>query len=71
MLTIQLDPPSLLPPLFKSTPNTEALAVVLNVLAVLLQAALNLFSQPGAMQDVSFSGRVALSYVLMSCVAES
>lgn len=53
MLTIQLDPPTFTPPLFKSTPNTEVHAVVLNVLVVLLQAAFSLFSQPGAMQDVS------------------
>ncbi|KAH8077079.1 ARM repeat-containing protein [Cristinia sonorae] len=51
MLTIQLDPPTLLPPLFKTPPNTAAHGVVLNVLAVLLQAAMQLFSQPGAMQD--------------------
>ncbi|THH27012.1 hypothetical protein EUX98_g7175 [Antrodiella citrinella] len=52
MLTIQLDPPNFLPGLFKkSPPDTEVHTVVLNVVAVLLQAALNLFSQSGAMQD--------------------
>ncbi|KAI0076848.1 ARM repeat-containing protein [Panus rudis PR-1116 ss-1] len=50
MLITQLDPPALLPSLFKTTPTNEANAIALNVLGVLTQTALALFSQPGAME---------------------
>lgn len=51
-LITQLNPPSLVPPLFKPTPTAEAHNIVLNVLAVLLQAALATFNQPGSMEAV-------------------
>lgn len=51
MLILQLDPPDLLPVLFKTMPTNEADAIVLNVLAVLLQTALEMFSQAGAMES--------------------
>lgn len=53
MLVTQLNPPSLLPTLFKPIPTAEAHAIVLNVLAALLQATLSFFSQPGTMEAVS------------------
>ncbi|CAL1698588.1 unnamed protein product [Somion occarium] len=50
MLVTQLNPPSLLPTLFKPIPTAEAHAIVLNALAALLQATLSFFSQPGTME---------------------
>ena len=52
MLVTQLNPPSILPPLFKPIPTAEAHAVILNVLAVILQTSLAFFSQPGNMENV-------------------
>ena len=43
---------SILPPMFKPTPTAEAHAVILNVLAVILQTSLAFFSQPGNMENV-------------------
>lgn len=54
MLTIQLDPPSLLPTTFKSVPTHEAEQIALNVLEVILQASLNVLSQPEAMESVCY-----------------
>ncbi len=71
ILVIQLDPPDLLPVLFKTMPTAEAHAIVLNVLAVLLQTALSMFSQAGAMETVScLAIAVALSFT-NSLVLES
>lgn len=52
MLVIQLDPPSLLPPRFKTT-NEEAQMVISYILPGLLQDSLTFLSQPGVMEDVS------------------
>lgn len=60
MLVTQLNPPALLPPLFKPTPTAEADAIVLNVLGVLLQTSLSFFSQPGNMESVSFSSPICI-----------
>ncbi|CDO75722.1 hypothetical protein BN946_scf184493.g20 [Trametes cinnabarina] len=49
MLIIQLNPPSLTAPTFKSEPTPEATAIALNVLQILLQTSLNAFAQPGVM----------------------
>ncbi|KAI9058664.1 ARM repeat-containing protein [Trametes sanguinea] len=49
MLIIQLNPPSLITPTFKSEPSPEASAIALNVLQVLLQTALSAFAHPGVM----------------------
>ncbi|EPT00042.1 hypothetical protein FOMPIDRAFT_1163505 [Fomitopsis schrenkii] len=51
MLTIQLDPPSLLPTTFKSVPTHEAEQIAVNVLGVILQASLTVLSQPEAMES--------------------
>ncbi|KAI0791113.1 ARM repeat-containing protein [Abortiporus biennis] len=50
MLIIQLNPPTILPTLFKPIPSSDADTIVLNVLGVLSQTTLSLFSQPGAME---------------------
>jgi hypothetical protein len=53
MLIIQLDPPILLlPTTIKTTPNTEAQALVSHLLPVLLQTSLAFLGQPGAMEEV-------------------
>ena len=52
MLVIQLDPPSLLPPRFK-TANEEAEMVISQILPGLLQDSLVFLGQPGVMEDVS------------------
>lgn len=52
MLVIQLDPPSLLPPRFKTT-NEEAQMVISHILPGLLQDSLTFLSRPGVMEDVS------------------
>lgn len=52
MLVIQLDPPSLLPPRFKTT-NEEARMVISQILPDLLQDSLVFLAQPGVMEDVS------------------
>jgi len=52
MLVIQLDPPSLLPPRFKTT-NEEAEMVISQILPGLLQDSLVFLGQPGVMEDVS------------------
>ncbi|KAJ3547929.1 hypothetical protein NM688_g5353 [Phlebia brevispora] len=49
MLIIQLDPPALLPTMFKSVPSAEANGVVRDVVSVLLQTSLRMFGQPGVM----------------------
>ncbi|KAH9912340.1 ARM repeat-containing protein [Epithele typhae] len=49
MLIIQLNPPSLLPATFKQEPTPEAQEVARNVLSVLLQTVLTVFSQDGVM----------------------
>ncbi|PCH43249.1 ARM repeat-containing protein [Wolfiporia cocos MD-104 SS10] len=51
MLAIQLDPPSLIPTIFKAIPSDETRAVVLNVLLILVQTTLNAMSQSGAMES--------------------
>jgi hypothetical protein len=53
MLIVQLDPPSLLPPIVKPGPNSEAEETVLRALPSLLEAGLSLLGQPGAMESVS------------------
>ena len=53
MLVIQLDPPSLLPPRFK-TNNEGAQVVVSQILPGLLQASLTFLGQPGVMEEVSY-----------------
>ena len=52
MLAIQLDPPSLLPPRFKTT-NEEAQVVISQILPDLLQDSLVYLGRPGVMEDVS------------------
>jgi hypothetical protein len=52
MLVIQLDPPSLLPPRFKTT-NGEAQTVISQILPGLLQDSLIFLGQPAVMEDVS------------------
>lgn len=52
MLSIQLDPPSLLPTTFKSVPTHEAEQIALNVLGVILQTSLTALGQPEAMESV-------------------
>ncbi|KAI0714221.1 ARM repeat-containing protein [Cerioporus squamosus] len=49
MLIGQLNPPSLVPTTFKSEPTPEASEIAFNVLQVILQTSLSLFSQPDAM----------------------
>jgi hypothetical protein len=51
MLVIQLDPPSLLPPRFKTT-NEEAQMVVSQILPGLLRDSLIFLSRQGVMEDV-------------------
>jgi hypothetical protein len=67
MLVIQLDPPSLLPPRFKTT-NEEAQAVISQVLPGLLQDSLIFLSQPGVMEDVSHRTCPALLSGLTVCL---
>jgi hypothetical protein len=52
MLTVQLDPPSLLPPVIKSEPTSGAQETILRALPVLLEAGLSALGQPGAMEAV-------------------
>lgn len=52
MLVIQLDPPSLLPPRFKTT-SEEAQVVISQTLPGLLRDSLIFLGQPGVMEDVS------------------
>jgi len=52
MLVIQLDPPSLLSPRFKTT-SEEAQMVIAQILPGLLQDSLIFLGQPGVMEDVS------------------
>ena len=59
MLVIQLDPPSLLPPRFKTT-NEGAQMVISQILPGLLQDSLAFLGRPGVMEDVSH--RIHLSF---------
>lgn len=52
LLVIQLDPPSLLPPRFKTT-SEEAQMVISQILPGLLQDSLIFLGQPGVMEEVS------------------
>ena len=52
MLVIQLDPPSLLPPRFKTT-NEGAQVVISKILPGFLQDSLVFLGRPGVMEDVS------------------
>lgn len=61
MLIVQLNPPSLIPTTFKSEPTPEASEIAYNVLQVILQTSLTLFSQPGAMVSVSPDSHMANS----------
>jgi hypothetical protein len=51
MLVIQLDPPSLLPPRFKTT-NEGAQVVISHILPGLLQDSLIFLGRPGVMEEV-------------------
>lgn len=55
MLVTQLNPPTILPPLFKPIPTAESHAVILKALVVILQTSLSFFSQPGNMENVYVS----------------
>lgn len=58
MLVVQLDPPSLLPPRFKTT-NEGARVVISKILPGLLQDSLMFLSQQGVMEEVSDCHRVS------------
>ena len=59
MLVIQLDPPSLLPPRFKTT-SEEAQMIISQTLPGLLRDSLIFLGQPGVMEDVSGTHHISL-----------